>query len=172
MNDAHDRIGVIRHILSTLTKEDLDRQAIQAYITKNAHGIEAHLNAFRAGLDFLPEEKRTDAIKRHVEHCDYWVKALRDASKVLDRISGSYRTIDRPASVPLPAGWGDPDEKWVDVPGYEGRYKFSNKNRIYSTHFGQLMKPICNGFHLYDGIKRKYFKVQGLRNLCGFEEAA
>lgn len=172
MNDAHDRIGVIRHILSTLTKEDLDRQAIQAYLTKNAHGIESHLNAFRAGLDFLPEEKRTDAIKRHVEHCDYWVKALRDASNVLDRISGSYRTIDRPATVTVPVGWDGSGEKWVDVPGYEGRYKFSNKNRVYTIYFGQTMKPIGKGYNLYDGTKRKYFNVRELRNLCGFEEAA
>lgn len=172
MTDAHDRIHVIRHILSTLTKEDLDRQAIQAYITKNAHGIETHLDAFREGIDFLPEERRTDAINRHVEHCDFWVKSLRDASMVLSRIADSYRTVDRPATVSLPAGWEGSGEKWVDVPGYEGRYKFSNKNRIYTAHFGQLMKPVNMGYLLYDGIKRKYFHVRELRDICGFEESA
>lgn len=166
MTDLHERIHVIRHILSTLVKEDLDRQVIQAYITKNAHGIEAHLNAFREGLDFMSEEKRTDAIKRHVTKCGFWAKSLRDAASVLAGIAESCRTIERQPQSNIPG------EVWVDIPGFEGRYKFSNKNRAFSKKWGEIMNLKGNGYGMWDGTKTRYMNLKTLRKLCGFEGSA
>lgn len=164
MTDLHDRIHVIRHILSTLVKEDLDKQVIQAYLTKNAHGIEAHLNAFREGLDFMSSDVRKSAIKRHVYKCDFWVKSLRDAADVLAGIAESCRTIEcQPRS-------NIPGEIWVDIPGFEGRYKFSNKNRAFSKKCGEIMNLKGKGYSLCGGTKIRYMNLKTLRKLCGFEE--